>query len=181
DPDQQDDADQGDHAEVCPAEQQRQDRPHPGRGQRRENREGVDVALVEHAEDDVDGDQRGEDEQRLVGERGLEGLRGALEARADAGGEAEVAHGGFDGGDGGDEGDAVGQVEGEGDGGELALVVDGEGGGGGTEVGEGGERHGHAGGRAHVDVLEGLRALPERRGDLHHDVVLVQLGVHGRD
>jgi len=48
----------------------------------------MDVALVEDAEDDVDGDQRGEDEQRLVGERGLEDLRGALEALAYAGGEA---------------------------------------------------------------------------------------------
>src|SRR6266404_107679 len=93
----------------------------------------------------------------------------------DAGGEAEVADGGFDGGDGVAEGDAGGEVEGEGDGGELALVVDGEGGGAGGEVGEGGEGHGRAGGRAHVDVLEGLRVLLEARLHLEDDVVLVQL------
>src|SRR5437016_13408678 len=109
------------------------------------------LGFVEDAEDDVDGDQRGEDEQRLVGERGLEDLRGALEALADAGGEAEVAGDGFDGGDGVAEGNAGCEVEGEGDDGELALVVDGQRGGGRGEVGEGGEGYGRAGGRAHVD------------------------------
>src|SRR5581483_9260163 len=93
------------------------------RGERREDGEGVDVALVEDAEHDVDGDERGEDEQRLVGERGLEGLGGALEARADARREPEVARRLLDGGDGLAEGDAGGEVEGERDGGELALVV----------------------------------------------------------
>ena len=49
-----------------PAEQQRQERAHAGRRQRGEDGDRVDVALVEHAQDDVDGDQRGEDQQRLV-------------------------------------------------------------------------------------------------------------------
>ena len=40
---------------------QRQDGADAGRRQRRENRERVDVALVEHAEHDVDGDDRGQD------------------------------------------------------------------------------------------------------------------------
>ena len=96
DADQQDDADQRDHAQVGAAEQQRQDRADAGRGQRRENRDRVDVALVEHAQHDVDGDQRGQDQQRLVGERGLEGLRRALEAGADAGGQPDLALGGGD-------------------------------------------------------------------------------------
>src|SRR5204862_3672756 len=110
----------------------------------------------------------------LVGERGLDGLGGALEALTNAGGEAEVACDGFDRGDGVAEGDAGREVEGEGDDGELALVVDGERGGGRGEVGEGGEGHGRAGGRAHVDVLEGLRVLLEARLHLEDDVVLVQ-------
>src|SRR5439155_25941374 len=101
----------------------------------------MNVALVEDAEDDVDGDQGGEDEQRVVGGRGLEGLGGALEARADARGEADPACGALDGGNGVAEGDAGGEVEGEGDGGELPLVVDGERRGRRPELGDGAERH----------------------------------------
>ena len=39
----------------------------------------MDVALVEHAENDVDHDQRGGDQVGLARERGLERLGGALE------------------------------------------------------------------------------------------------------
>ena len=38
-----------------------------------------------------------------------------------------------------------------------------------------------AGGRAHVNFAQKLRILPELRRRLHHHVVLVQRGVHGRD
>ena len=67
-----------------PVSEQRQDGADAGRRQRREDRHRVDVALVEHAEDDVDGDERREDEQRLVRERRAERLRGSLEAAVDA-------------------------------------------------------------------------------------------------
>ena len=56
------------------AEQQREQGAHAGRGQGGENGDRMNVAFVEHAEHDVDGDERGEDQQRLVGERSLEGL-----------------------------------------------------------------------------------------------------------
>ena len=39
----------------------------------------MNQALVEHAQHDIDGDQRGGDQQRHVGHRGAENLRGALE------------------------------------------------------------------------------------------------------
>ena len=55
--------------------QQRQERADAGRGERREDRDRVDVALVQHAQHDVDGDQRREDQERLVGQRRLERLR----------------------------------------------------------------------------------------------------------
>ena len=45
-----------------PEEQQRKDRADTGRRQRGEDRDGMDVALVEHAKHDVDGDERSEDE-----------------------------------------------------------------------------------------------------------------------
>ena len=85
DADEQDDADQGDDAEIGAAEQQRQQRADAGRRQRRENRDRVDVAFVQHAQHDVDRDQRGQDQQRLLRQRGLKGLGRALEAGLDAG------------------------------------------------------------------------------------------------
>ena len=60
--------------EVQAEEQQREDRADARRGQGGQDRDRVDEALVEHAEDDVDGDERGQDQERLVGQRGLEGL-----------------------------------------------------------------------------------------------------------
>ena len=66
-----------------PAQHQREERADAGRRQRRQDRDRVDVALVEHAEHDVDGDQRRQDQERLAGQRLAEGLRRALEvARA---------------------------------------------------------------------------------------------------
>ena len=56
---------------------QRQQRADAGRRQRRQNGDRVDVALVEHAEQDVDGGDRGQDQDRLVGQRLLEQLRRA--------------------------------------------------------------------------------------------------------
>ena len=52
----------------------------------------MDVALVEDAEHEVDGEQRGQDEHGLAAERRLEGLRRALEAAVDALRQAEVVH-----------------------------------------------------------------------------------------
>ena len=69
---------------------QRKQSAHAGRGQRGDDGDGVDVALVEHAEHDVDGDERGEDEQRLVGQRGLKCGRRSLEAGVDAGRHADA-------------------------------------------------------------------------------------------
>ena len=71
-------------------EDEGQDRPHPGRRQGGEDGDRVDVALVEDAEDDVDRDQGRQDQQRLVGQGGLEGLGRALEAAPDAGGQPQL-------------------------------------------------------------------------------------------
>ena len=66
---QEDDADQADHGQILPEQHQRQDGADTGRRQRRENGDRVDVALIEHAEHDVDGDERGQDQPRLSGQR----------------------------------------------------------------------------------------------------------------
>ena len=72
-----------DHRQVEVEQHQHQQCPDARRGQRREDRERVDVALVEHAEDDVDDQQRRQDQKRRGLQRGLEGLRGALEGAGD--------------------------------------------------------------------------------------------------
>ena len=46
-------------------EQQGQQRAGACRGQRRQNGDGMNVALVQHAQHDVDGHQGGEDQDRL--------------------------------------------------------------------------------------------------------------------
>ena len=124
DADQQNDADQGDHAELGAAEEQGEDGADAGGGQGGEDRDRVDVALVEDAEDDVDGDEGGEDQERLVGERRLERLRRALEAAADAGRQAGLARRRLDGADGVAERDPRRQVERQRHRRELRLVVD---------------------------------------------------------
>ena len=90
DADQQNDADNADDVEVHTEEQQREDGAHAGRGQRGEDGDGMNVALIEHAQHDVDGDERGKDEDGLVGERGFKCLGGALEAGIHSIGHAEV-------------------------------------------------------------------------------------------
>ena len=84
DADQKNDADDGDDVEIVAGDHQGQQRAHAGRRQRRKDRHRMDVALVEHAQHDIDGDDGGEDQQQLVAERRLEGERRALEARDDA-------------------------------------------------------------------------------------------------
>ena len=70
---------------------QGQNGAHAGRGQRGENRERMDVTFVEHAEDDVDGDDGGQQQPGFVGERVAEGRGGALKAGGNAGRHADVA------------------------------------------------------------------------------------------
>ena len=71
----------------------------------------MDQALVEDAEDDVDGEERRRDEDRLVGERRLERLGRALEAAADAAGRRISASGALNGVDGRAERDADGRLK----------------------------------------------------------------------
>ena len=63
-----------------PRQQQREQRADAGRRQRRQDRERVDVALVQHAQHDVDADDRRQDQPQLVGQRRLEGAGRAEEA-----------------------------------------------------------------------------------------------------
>ena len=57
-------------------EKQGEDGADAGRGEGGENGDGMDVALVQDAEDDVDDDERGEDENGLVLQGGFKGFGG---------------------------------------------------------------------------------------------------------
>ena len=76
-----------------PRDEQREQRADARRGQRGEDRHRMDVALVEHAEHDVHRHHGGEDQQQRVAERGAEGERRALEARAHARRQADLGFG----------------------------------------------------------------------------------------
>src|ERR1700757_4363358 len=75
DADEQDDAYQGDDIEVVAGQDERQDCAHTGGRQRRENCDGMDVALVEDTQHDVDGHQGRKNQIRLARQRILEGGR----------------------------------------------------------------------------------------------------------
>ena len=51
----------------------------------------MDVAFIQHAQHDVNGDQRGQNQHRLVRQRNLESLRRALKFRLDAGGHVNLS------------------------------------------------------------------------------------------
>ena len=52
---------------------------------------GMDVAFVQHPEDDVDGDHRRQNEHGLVAERRLKRLRGALKSGFEARRQRDLA------------------------------------------------------------------------------------------
>ena len=124
DADQQDDADQRDHRQVVTADPQDQQRTEAGRRQRRQDRQRVDVALVQQAEHDVHGDQRGRDQVRLRRQRVAERLRRTLEAAEQRGRGVHLALRRVDRLRGVAERVAGREVERQRDRGELPLVAD---------------------------------------------------------
>src|SRR5713226_3447736 len=198
DADQQNDADQRDDAELCATQQQSENRAHTRGGQRRKNGDGMDVAFIENAENDVNGDQRGENQDRLVGKRAQEGRGRSLERGLNAWRHAELVFDAVDGVDGFAQRGIGSQIEGKGDYRKLSLVIDRQGGVAGLEArkcaernlccwrgadrpgrradgGDGTGRWGLAGGRAHVDIFQRVGILLELRIDLQHYVVLIEL------
>ena len=77
--DQKHETDDGNDAEILAEKDKREKSPNTGRRKRGKNRDRMDEALIQDAEDDVNGNESGEDEQRHVGQRISEGCGGALE------------------------------------------------------------------------------------------------------
>jgi len=69
DADQEDDSDNGDDGEVIAGQHQRQQRADSGRRQGRENGNGMDEALIEHAQHDIHGDDCRQDQEELIRKR----------------------------------------------------------------------------------------------------------------
>src|SRR5580693_3010560 len=86
----------------------------------------MDVALVQDSQNDIDGGERGENQQRLGGERVLEGLRSALKSAVNRRRHVEFALRRLNLFNGGPQGRSGRQVEGEGDRRKDALMVDGQ-------------------------------------------------------
>ena len=72
---------------------QSQKRAQPGAGQCGEDRNRMDQALVEHAEDNINREQRGQDEDGLIGHRLLENLSVTGKAAGYSCGHVQFAHG----------------------------------------------------------------------------------------
>ncbi len=70
----------------------REQRAEARRRQRRDDGERVRQALVQHAEHDIDRDQRRQDQQRLRAHRLLEGLHVAGEVGVDRVGHVQLGH-----------------------------------------------------------------------------------------
>ena len=83
DADQQDDADERNQVEILVEQHQREQCADARRRQRRENRDGVDVALVENAQNNVDRNDRRSDQDRLAPGGGREFRRAADRVRLD--------------------------------------------------------------------------------------------------
>ena len=65
DTDQEDHADQRDHAEIEPEQHQHQQRANASRRQSGQDGQRMYVAFIQHAENEVDDDDRGGDKERL--------------------------------------------------------------------------------------------------------------------
>ena len=101
----------------------------------------MNEAFIQHAEHDVDRDQRSQNQQRLIGQRILEGGRGPLEIRLQAGREVNVAGNLVDCLDGIAQRRVRAQIEGDSDRGKLSLMIDGERFGCRLQMGEGIQRY----------------------------------------
>ncbi|TWG86307.1 hypothetical protein L602_002100000960 [Cupriavidus gilardii J11] len=139
----------------------------------------MDVALVQHAEHDIDRDQRGQDQDRLALQRILEGAGAAGEVGLQRFGGADACHLMADAVGRLRQRYALGEVERDGGRGELALVVDPQRRAGRHDPRKGRQRHAVAGAGDDVDVLQRLRPLQVFLAQFHHHAILVQRMVDG--
>ena len=127
DADEEDEPDKRVEGKGLAEEEEGEEPPDKGGGQRAHHGERVDEVLIEDAEDDVDDEKREGKEVEEALERGAENLGGPLHLAPDLGREDGVGEM-LEFGEGLAERGAGRCVKGEGDAGEAVEVVDGEGG-----------------------------------------------------
>ncbi len=132
---------QGDDGELDTEQQQRQDRADPRRGQGRQDGHGMNEALVQDPEHQINRRQGREHQHQFAAEGLLEHQRRAGETAGDIGRQPDLPDIPGDGGLSVAQGLVGRQVEGQGGGHELALVIDRQGGAAGAVGGHGGQRH----------------------------------------
>jgi hypothetical protein len=113
----------------------------------------VYVTLIKDPEHNVDRHERGQDQERLVGQRGLESLSRTLEAAPDAGGQPDLTRGRIDRLDGLPERYPGCQVEGDCRCGKLTLPADDEGPGRFSGLSNRAQRHLSTGRTSEIDRL----------------------------
>jgi hypothetical protein len=127
DSDEQDDPDHRNDREFKAEELKGQQSAQSGAGQRGKNGNRMDQALVEHPENDIDSDQGGHNEDRLIRDRFLKNLGVPGESTADGVRKVQVAHGFVDDLRCAFESYSRRKIKRDGDRRELALVIDREG------------------------------------------------------
>src|SRR5579864_160736 len=181
DANQKNDANHGDDAKFRLENEEGQQCADARRRKRGENCDGMNVAFVEDAENDVYGSESRENQNRLRRQRGLKGLRGSLKAAMNIFRHADLALGGVDIRDRRAESGAWSKVERESDGRELSLMIDGERSPRRLVTGQGAERNQFAFVRRDKNGFQGVRILLVLRSYIEHNVILVQAFVHIRD
>ena len=141
----------------------------------------MNEAFVENAENDVDSDERGKDEDGLIRQRYLECGRSALKSSLDAGRHIEVGFGGVDGVNSVAEGGIGREIERESDDGKLALMIQGEGSGISFDSREGRQRNLRAVRGVDINIFERIGILLKLRVHFHDDVILIELRINGGD
>ncbi len=141
----------------------------------------MDVAFVQHAEHDVDGDDRGEDQPQLVRQAAGEGVRRAEEGQADGRRQADCARGILHRLHRRPQADAGRGVEADGRGRILRDVGDRQRHAPRHDAGDRRQRHRLAGRRLQLEAAQSLHAVELPGHRLEDDAVLVRLGEDGRD
>ena len=124
DADQENDSDEGDQGEVGTEDLQREQGAQTRRGQRRDDRQRMREALVEHTEHDIDREQRRDDQERLRTDRLPIGAGIALEFSMQCFGDVQCRDGLIDRACRLVDGDVLGEAEADRGRGVLTLVVD---------------------------------------------------------
>src|SRR5438874_556022 len=95
--DQENDADEGNDAELSVADQESKNRADAGGRERGKNSDGVNETFIQNAENDVHSDQRSEDQDGFVAKRATESCSRTLESGLTAGWQSEIGLGAIDG------------------------------------------------------------------------------------